>query len=53
MLKLLYASAGCGSATYCGTIINTNFQAAVDSETAYISREAVVGGCGDSLHCQQ
>jgi len=53
VVQFIYASAGCGSATYCGTIIDTNFQAAVDSETAYISREAPVGGCNDFLHCQQ
>ena len=53
VVQFLYASAGCGSATYCGTIINTNFQAAVDSETAYISREAVVGDCSDFIHCRE
>ena len=53
VVQFIHASAGCGSATYCGTIVDTNFNAAADSETAYISREAPVPSCDDMLHCGQ
>ena len=53
VVQFIIRSSGCNSATYCGTIIDTNFSAPLDSHTAYISREIPVPSCGDTLHCGQ
>ena len=52
-VQLIFANGGCGSATYCGVIVDENFQAPLNSENGYISRIVPVGGCEDDSHCVQ
>lgn len=53
VVQFIDSNAGCGTATYCGIVIDDNFVANPNSQTAYISRVAPVGGCEDELHCVQ
>lgn len=53
VVQFIDSNAGCGTATYCGIVVNDNFVANPNSQTAYISRVAPVGGCEDELHCVQ